>query len=139
MPCRRVRARTGRKPSTIRPDTPRSWSNCLGSRLCGGIVTQNAGGYSFFRSGGTGRLLRMRFNVVPVDEPGRFIYLRDDGDFWSASWQPVGKPPALLLARRRRSELAVAILARSRCLVEDGVVEPGAAFEASFGLRVATI
>lgn len=81
----------------------------------------------------------MRFNVVPVDEPGRFIYLRDDGDFWSASWQPVGKPPALLLARRRRSELTVAILARSRCLVEDGVVEPGAPFEASFGLRVATI
>src|SRR5690606_13250981 len=65
----------------------------LGSRLYGGIVTQNAGGYSFFRSGGTGRLLRMRFNGVPVDEPGRFVYLRDDadGDFWSASWQPVGK------------------------------------------------
>ncbi len=79
-----------------RPDTPRSWSNYLGSRLYGGIVTQNAGGYSFFRSGGTGRLLRMRFNGVPVDEPGRFVYLRDDadGDFWSASWQPVGKPLA---------------------------------------------
>jgi len=77
-----------------RPDTPRSWSNYLGSRLYGGIVTQNAGGYSFFRSGGTGRLLRMRFNGVPVDEPGRFVYLRDDadGDYWSASWQPVGKP-----------------------------------------------
>src|SRR5690606_31653717 len=57
---------------------------------------QNAGGYSFFRSGGTGRLLRMRFNGVPVDEPGRFVYLRDDadGDYWSASWQPVGKPLA---------------------------------------------
>jgi len=79
-----------------RPDTPRSWSNYLGSRLYGGIVTQNAGGYSFFRSGGTGRLLRMRFNGVPVDEPGRFVYVRDDadGDFWSASWQPVGKPLA---------------------------------------------
>lgn len=79
-----------------RPDTPRSWSNYLGSRLYGGIVTQNAGGYSFFRSGGAGRILRMRFNGVPVDEPGRFVYLRDDadGDFWSASWQPVGKPLA---------------------------------------------
>jgi len=77
-----------------RPDTPRSWSNYLGSRLYGGIITQNAGGYSFYRSGGTGRILRMRFNGVPVDEPGRYIYLRDDetGDFWSASWQPVGKP-----------------------------------------------
>lgn len=83
-----------------RPDTPRSWINYLGSRLYGGIITQNAGGYSFYRSGGTGRVLRMRFNGVPVDEPGRFVYLRDDdgagplpaGDFWSASWQPVGKP-----------------------------------------------
>ena len=83
-----------------RPDTPRSWINYLGSRLYGGIITQNAGGYSFYRSGGTGRVLRMRFNGVPVDQPGRFLYLRDDsghdytaaGEYWSASWQPVGKP-----------------------------------------------
>jgi len=77
-----------------RPDTPRSWSNYLGSRLYGGVITQNAGGYSFYRSGGTGRVLRMRFNGMPVDEPGRYLYLRDDanGDYWSASWQPVGKP-----------------------------------------------
>lgn len=77
-----------------RPDTPRSWSNYLGSRLYGGIITQGAGGYSFYKSGGQGRVTRFRFNGVPQDEPGRFIYLRDnaDGDFWSASWQPVGKP-----------------------------------------------
>ena len=77
-----------------RPDTPRSWSNYLGSRLYGGIITQNAGGYSFYKSGGLGRVLRFRFNGVPEDQPGRFIYLRDDadGDYWSASWQPVGKP-----------------------------------------------
>src|SRR5512140_2071670 len=77
-----------------RPDTPKSWINYLGSRLYGGIITQNAGGYSFYKSGGAGRILRMRFNGMPVDEPGRYLYLRDeaDGDFWSASWQPVGKP-----------------------------------------------
>ncbi len=76
-----------------RPDTPRSWSNYLGSRLFGGIITQNAGGYSFYRSGALGRVLRLRFNGVPADAPGRYIYLRDDtsGDYWSASWQPVGK------------------------------------------------
>jgi cellobiose phosphorylase len=79
-----------------RPDTPRSWSNYLGSRLYGGIITQNAGGYSFFKSGGLGRVLRFRFNGVPEDQPGRFVYLRDDadGDYWGASWQPVGKPLA---------------------------------------------
>ncbi len=77
-----------------RPDTPKSWINYLGSRLYGGIITQNAGGYSFYQSGGTGRILRMRFNGMPIDQPGRYLYLRDDssGDYWSASWQPVGKP-----------------------------------------------
>ena len=37
--------------------------------------------------------MRLRFNAVPMDQPGRYFYLRDqeDGDFWSASWQPVGK------------------------------------------------
>jgi N,N'-diacetylchitobiose phosphorylase len=77
-----------------RPDTPRTWLNYIGSRLYGGIITQNAGGYSFYKSGGAGRILRMRFNSIPNDEPGRYLYLRDDndGDFWSASWQPVGKP-----------------------------------------------
>ncbi len=77
-----------------RPDTPRSWSNYLGSRLYGGIITQGAGGYSFYKSGGEGRVTRFRFNGVPQDEPGRFVYVRDDadGDFWSASWQPVAKP-----------------------------------------------
>ena len=77
-----------------KPDTPKSWSNYLGSRLYGGIITQGAGGYSFYKSGGMGRVTRFRFNGVPQDEPGRFVYLRDDadGDYWSASWQPVGKP-----------------------------------------------
>jgi len=77
-----------------RPDTPRPWSNYLGSTEYGAIITNHAGGYSFYKSGATGRFLRMRFNSVPGDQPGRLFYLRDqeDGDFWSASWQPVGKP-----------------------------------------------
>jgi cellobiose phosphorylase len=77
-----------------RPDTPRSWSNYLGSTEYGAIITNNAGGYSFFRSAAQGRFTRLRFNSVPVDQPGRYFYLRDnnDGDFWSTSWQPVGKP-----------------------------------------------
>jgi cellobiose phosphorylase len=76
------------------PDTPRPWSNYLGSTEYGAIITNHAGGYSFYKSGATGRFLRMRFNSVPLDQPGRLFYLRDqeDGDFWSASWQPVGKP-----------------------------------------------
>jgi cellobiose phosphorylase len=77
-----------------RPDTPRPWSNYLGSTEYGAIITNHAGGYSFYKSGATGRFLRMRFNSIPADQPGRLFYLRDQetGDFWSAAWQPVAKP-----------------------------------------------
>ncbi len=77
-----------------RPDTPQSWSNYLGSTEYGAIITNNAGGYGFYKSGAKGRFLRLRFNSVPMDQPGRYFYLRDrdSGDYWSASWQPVGKP-----------------------------------------------
>ena len=77
-----------------RPDTPQSWSNYLGSTTYGAIITNNAGGYGFYKSGAQGRFLRLRFNSVPMDQPGRYFYLRDkeNGDYWSASWQPVGKP-----------------------------------------------
>jgi len=74
------------------PRTPMPWANYLGSPEYGAIVTQNAGGYSFVKSGAAGRILRYMFNQF--DEPGRYIYLRDEGtgDFWSASWRPVEKP-----------------------------------------------
>jgi N,N'-diacetylchitobiose phosphorylase len=77
-----------------RPDTPRPWSNYLGSTEYGAIVTNHAGGYSFYKSAAQGRFLRLRFNAVPLDQPGRTLYLRDEesGDFWSAAWQPTGKP-----------------------------------------------
>lgn len=77
-----------------RPDTPQSWSNYLGSVQYGAVITNNAGGYGFYKSGAQGRFLRLRFNSVPMDQPGRYFYLRDNdtGDYWSASWQPVGKP-----------------------------------------------
>lgn len=74
-----------------RPDTPAPWVNYLGSPEYGAIVSNNAGGYSFAKSGANGRILRYVFNQF--DEPGRYIYIRDNEskDYWSASWQPVGK------------------------------------------------
>ncbi len=77
-----------------RPDTPRSWSNYLGSTRYGAIITNNAGGYSFFHSSAQGRFLRLRFNSIPMDQPGRYVYFhdRESKNYWSASWQPVGKP-----------------------------------------------
>ncbi len=77
-----------------RPDTPKSWSNYLGSTDYGAIITNNAGGFSFFKSAAQGRFMRFRSNALPMDQPGRYIYFhdKDSKDFWSASWQPVGKP-----------------------------------------------
>ena len=77
-----------------RPDTPSAWANYLGSPEYGAIISNNAGGYSFVKSGANGRIIRYRFNGVALDQPGRYIYLRDreDGDFWSAAWAPVCKP-----------------------------------------------
>ena len=73
------------------PATPAPWVNYLGSPEYGAIISNNAGGYSFAKSGANGRILRYVFNNF--DQPGRYIYIRDDrsSDFWSASWQPVGK------------------------------------------------
>lgn len=76
-----------------RPDTPSAWSNYLGDPEYGAIITNNAAGYSFVKSGANGRIGRFRFNSM-MALPGRYIYLTDkeNMDFWSASWQPVGKP-----------------------------------------------
>ncbi len=74
-----------------RPDTPAPWANYLGSPEYGAIISNNAGGYSFEKSGANGRIIRYVFNNS--DQPGRYVYIMDDDtkDYWSASWQPVGK------------------------------------------------
>lgn len=76
-----------------KPDTPAPWANYLGDPEYGAMISGNAEGYSFVKSGANGRLLRYRFNTN-LALPGRFIYIRDNdtADYWSASWQPVGKP-----------------------------------------------
>ena len=73
-----------------RPDTPLPWINYLGSEDYVGLISNTAGGYSFFRDARLRRLTRYRYNHAPPDEGGRYLYLRDadDGSFWSPSWQP---------------------------------------------------
>ena len=72
------------------PDTPLPWMNYLGCQAYFGIISNTAGGYSFYRDARLRRLTRYRYNNVPMDLGGRYIYLRDDtsGEFWSPSWQP---------------------------------------------------
>lgn len=77
-----------------RPDTPAAWSNYLGDPNYGAIITNNAAGYSFEKSGANGRILRCRFNSNSNDVPGRYIYVKDTetGEYWSGSWAPCCKP-----------------------------------------------
>jgi cellobiose phosphorylase len=72
------------------PDTPLPWINYLGCQAYFGIISNTAGGYSFYRDARLRRISRYRYNNVPMDFGGRYIYLRDDdsGEFWSPSWQP---------------------------------------------------
>jgi cellobiose phosphorylase len=73
-----------------RPDTPLPWINYLGTEDYFGIISNTAGGYSFYRDARLRRLTRYRYNDAPLDFGGRYVYLRDDasGDYWSPSWQP---------------------------------------------------
>ena len=73
-----------------RPDTPLPWINYLGCQAYFGIVSNTAGGYSFYRDARLRRLTRYRYNNVPFDLGGRYIYVRDNqtADYWSPSWQP---------------------------------------------------
>jgi cellobiose phosphorylase len=74
-----------------RPDTPVPWINYLGTDEFFGIISNTAGGYSAYRDARLRRLTRYRYNNVPSDSGGRYVYLRDDasGEYWSPTWQPV--------------------------------------------------
>jgi cellobiose phosphorylase len=73
-----------------RPDTPLPWINYLGSQAYFGLISNTAGGYSFYRDARLRRITRYRYNNVPFDAGGRYLYVRDAaaGAFWSPSWMP---------------------------------------------------
>jgi cellobiose phosphorylase len=77
-----------------RPDTPLPWINYLGSENHYGIISNTAGGYSFYQDARLRRITRYRYNNAPLDSGGRYIYLRDETPHrsgpqtWSPSWMP---------------------------------------------------
>lgn len=77
------------------PDTPLPWINYLGSQTYFGIISNTAGGYSFYQDARLRRLTRYRYNNWPYDTGGRYIYLRDNhtGTYWSPTWQPTRHQP----------------------------------------------
>lgn len=100
-----------------RPDTPLPWINYLGSQDYFGIISNTAGGYSFYRDARLRRLTRYRYNSVPFDASGRYLYLRDraTGDAWSPSWQPMRRD---LNDYRCRHGLGYTVIGSSRGGIE---------------------
>src|SRR5690349_2780294 len=72
------------------PDTPLPWVNYLGCEEYFGLISNTAGGYSFYKDARLRRLTRYRYNNSPLDMGGRYIYIRDNqsGSYWSPSWMP---------------------------------------------------
>ena len=74
------------------PETPYPWINYLGSQAFFSLISNTAGGYSFYKDAKLRRITRYRYNNVPLDlGGGRYYYLYDDGDFWSPGWAPAKK------------------------------------------------
>jgi len=73
-----------------RPDTPLPWINYLGLKDYFGLISNTGGGYSFYQDARLRRMTRYRYNNVPLDMGGRYIYIRDNdsGEFWSPTWMP---------------------------------------------------
>ncbi|HVU35066.1 MAG TPA: glycosyl transferase [Opitutaceae bacterium] len=71
-----------------RPDTPLPWLNMLGQDEFFGLCTQTAGGYSFWKDARLRRLTRYRYNNNPMDNDGRFLYVRHAGSIWNPGWKP---------------------------------------------------
>jgi cellobiose phosphorylase len=76
-----------------RPDTPLPWINYLGADEYCAMLSNTGGGYSFYKDARERRILRYRYNNIPMDRGGRYFYIRDNKskDYWSATWQPVLK------------------------------------------------
>ncbi|GAB2454094.1 GH36-type glycosyl hydrolase domain-containing protein [Xylanimonas ulmi] len=71
------------------PHTPYPWINYLGSEQFFSLLSHQAGGYSFYRDAKLRRLTRYRYNNIPTDVGGRYLFVNDGGDVWTPSWLPV--------------------------------------------------
>ncbi len=75
-----------------RPDTPLPWLNFIGEDDFFGLVTNTAGGYSFYRDARLRRLTRYRYNQIPFDMNGRYLFIKDGDTIWNPGWKPVKTP-----------------------------------------------
>ena len=71
------------------PKTPLPWINYLGNEGFFTILSNTAGGYSFYQDARLRRITRYRYNNSPLDSEGYHFYIRDGETVWNPGWQPV--------------------------------------------------
>lgn len=74
------------------PQTPWPWINYLGNEDFFSLISNTAGGYSFYKDAKFRRLTRYRYNSVPMDNGGRYFYLKDGDTIWNPGWKPCKTP-----------------------------------------------
>ena len=74
------------------PETPYPWINYLGNHDFFSLISNTAGGYTFYKDAKFRRLTRYRYNNVPVDDGGKYFYIKDGDTVWSPGWKPVKTP-----------------------------------------------
>ena len=84
---------TAREYVITDPATPWPWINYLGCEDFFSLISNTAGGYCFCRDAKFRRILRYRYNGVPMDDGGRYFYIREaDGTVWNPGWKPCKTP-----------------------------------------------
>ena len=74
------------------PQTPWPWINYLGNEDFFSLISNTAGGYSFYKDAKFRRLTRYRYNNVPMDNGGRYFYIKDGSTVWNPGWKPCKTP-----------------------------------------------
>lgn len=74
------------------PATPWPWINYLGNEDFFSLISNTAGGYSFYKDAKFRRITRYRYNGVPMDNGGRYFYINDNGTVWNPGWKPCKTP-----------------------------------------------
>ena len=70
------------------PATPWPWINYLGTRDFFSLISGTAGGYCFCKDARYRRITRYRYNGVPMDDGGRYFYIKDGDTVWNPGWKP---------------------------------------------------
>jgi cellobiose phosphorylase len=74
------------------PKTPWPWINYLGNEDFFSLISNTAGGYSFYKDAKFRRITRYRYNSVPIDNGGRYFYVKDGDTVWNPGWKPCKTP-----------------------------------------------